>query len=104
MALLRISESKDWIVDYDTDRGMYRVSFFEGYHFQDECWFDAYEEKEIGVKDVPLPIKRVGEWWWEGHCPRCNQYITYNFENGYEQGYRNHYCWKCGQLCDFNDV
>ena len=27
MSLLRISESNDCIVDYDRDRGMYRVSF-----------------------------------------------------------------------------
>ena len=47
MKLVRISESDDWIVDYDKERGMYRVSYFEGNHFVDEHWFDAYEEKEI---------------------------------------------------------
>lgn len=50
MSLIRISESDDWIVDYDRGRGMYRVSYFEDGHFKDEYWFDAYEEKE--VKDV----------------------------------------------------
>ena len=47
MNLIRISESDDWIVDYDTERGMYRVSYFEDNHFVDEHWFDAYEDKEI---------------------------------------------------------
>ena len=47
MSLIRISESDDWIVDYDRERGMYRVSYFEDGHFVDEHWFDAYEEKEL---------------------------------------------------------
>lgn len=49
MGLIRISESDDWFVDYDKERGMYRVSYFEDNHFKDECWFDCYEEKELGV-------------------------------------------------------
>lgn len=47
MNLIRISESDDSIVDYDKERGMYRVSIFEDGHFKDEIWFDAYEEKEV---------------------------------------------------------
>ena len=47
MSLIRILESEDFFVNYDTDRGMYRVSYFEDNHFVDECWFDAYEEKEL---------------------------------------------------------
>lgn len=47
MSLIRISESDDWIVDYDRDRGMYRVSYFEDNHFKDEHWFDCYEDKEV---------------------------------------------------------
>lgn len=42
-----ISISDDWIVDYDKSRGMYRVSYFQDNHFVDECWFDAYEDKEV---------------------------------------------------------
>lgn len=45
--LIRISENKNWIVDYDKEHGMYRVSVFKDNHFKDEYWFDAYEEKEI---------------------------------------------------------
>ena len=45
MSLIRISESDDWIVDYDRERGMYRVSYFEDGHFKDEHWFDCFEER-----------------------------------------------------------
>ena len=47
MSLIRISESDDWIVDYDRERGMYCVSYFEDGHFKDEYWFDCFEEKEV---------------------------------------------------------
>lgn len=51
MALLRICESVDFFVDYDTDRGMYRLSAFKPDvdYIDKEYWFDAYEEKELGV-------------------------------------------------------
>lgn len=55
MSLIRISESDDWIVDYDRERGMYRVSYFEDYHFKDEYWFDCFEEKELD-KSFPQTI------------------------------------------------
>ena len=47
MSLIRIDVSDDFIVDYDKERGMYRVSYFQDNHFQDEIWFDAYEDKEV---------------------------------------------------------
>ena len=47
MDVVRIDISDDFVVDYDKSRGMYRVSFFEDGHFLDECWFDAYEDKEV---------------------------------------------------------
>ena len=47
MSLIRICESEDFVVDYDPDRGMYRLSTFEENHFQDEYWFDAYRETEV---------------------------------------------------------
>lgn len=55
MSLIRISESNDWFVDYDRERGMYRVSYFQDNHFVDEHWFDAYEEKELD-KSFPQTI------------------------------------------------
>lgn len=51
MSLIKISESDDWIVDYDRERDMYRVSYFQDNHFVDEHWFDAYEEKEVEVTE-----------------------------------------------------
>jgi hypothetical protein len=45
--LIRIDVSDDFVVDYDKERGMYRVSYFQDNHFQDEFWFDEYEEKEV---------------------------------------------------------
>ena len=59
MSLIRISESGDWIVDYDRERGMYRVSYFEDHHFVDEHWFDCYEDKE--VKDLYLVYGNINE-------------------------------------------
>lgn len=51
MSLIRISESSDgWNVDYDRERGMYRVSHSADDIWYEEHWFDAYEDKE--VKDV----------------------------------------------------
>lgn len=51
MSLIRISESDDWIVDYDRERGMYRVSYFKDNHFKDEYWFDCFEDKEPFIID-----------------------------------------------------
>ena len=47
MSLIRISESDDFVVDYDKSRGMYRVTIFKDGHFWDEVWFDAYEDREL---------------------------------------------------------
>lgn len=53
MGLIRVSESNDWIVDYDRERGMYQVSYFKDGHFVDEHWFDCYEERELkSNKDI----------------------------------------------------
>lgn len=56
MKFTRIYESDNFIVDYDTKRKLYRVSYFENGHFKDECWFDAYEEKcdIVRCKDCDL--------------------------------------------------
>ena len=51
MSLIRISESEDFVVDYDKERGMYRVSVFNDGHFQNEYWFDCYEERELGSNE-----------------------------------------------------
>ena len=58
MDIVRIDISDDWIVDYDKSRGMYRVSYFEDGRFVDECWFDAYEDKEVDNR-VEKIIKKL---------------------------------------------
>lgn len=106
MSLIKISESDDWIVDYDRERGMYRVSYFEDGHFSDEFWFNEYEEKELREKDMPIPVKRFDFYnheWWAGQCPRCNDIVRFYFGIDSNEGNRKCYCQKCGQLCDFED-
>ena len=49
MDLIRICTSDDFDVDYDKERGMYRVTVFENGHFWDEFWFDCYEERELAL-------------------------------------------------------
>ena len=48
---VRILEKDEWVVDYDKEKNRYRVSYFEEFHFCDEIWFDAYEEKEVEVTE-----------------------------------------------------
>ena len=70
--MIRISESDNFIVDYDKSKGMYRVSVFNSGHFWDEYWFDAYEEKEVGdnfTDDVEYVI--VGENEVFDNCLVC---------------------------------
>ena len=82
---------------------MYRVSVFDDNHFWDECWFDAYEEKELHSKDVPMSIVRYKDVdkdaWWFGECPRCKKGI--HFYGWADEGNRKQYCYSCGQLVDF---
>ena len=37
----RIKENENFIVEYDKDKTMYRVSYFEGNHYCDEIVFNA---------------------------------------------------------------
>lgn len=60
-SLIKILESDDWIVDYDRERGMYRVSYFEDNHLVNEYWFDCYEETEISDG---FPKCLVGDIVW----------------------------------------
>ena len=41
---ITIKETDDWIIDYDPDKGRYRVSYFENGHFIDEVIFREYRE------------------------------------------------------------
>ena len=39
---ITIKETTDWIVDYDHNKGRYRISYFEDGHFKDEVIFREY--------------------------------------------------------------
>lgn len=59
MDVVRILDNDDWIVECDRSRGMYRVSHFEDGHFKDECWFDAYEDKETSLSEALKNLELV---------------------------------------------
>ena len=77
--LIRILETDDWVVDYDKGRGMYRVSKFEDYHFKDEIWFDAYEEREYLVRCKDCILKHYSE----SNNLWCDIFNTIMPEDGY---------------------
>lgn len=89
MSLIRISESEDFIVDYDKERGMYRVSVFNNGHFQNECWFDCYEERELSsnedIDKLPyINIKETNSCIDEENCLKtckkdCIHYEVCNY-------------------------
>ena len=93
MSLLRISESDDWIVDYDRERGMYRVSYFEDHHFVDEYWFNCYEEKEVTNK-----TELIG--WLLGEKYNI---VDENSDNMTEEFEKQHQ-WELSRNCFINKV
>ena len=36
---IRILDTDDWVVEYDIENNIYRVSYFQDYHFVDEVLF-----------------------------------------------------------------
>ena len=62
MDVVRIHDSDDFVVDYDKNRGMYRVTIFKDGHFWDEIWFDEYKEQILldvkGLSDVANKVNR----------------------------------------------
>ena len=93
MSLIRISESDDWIVDYDRERGMYRVSYFEDYHWKDEYWFDCFEEKEVTNK-----TELIG--WLLG---KKYNIVNENSDNMTEEFEKRHQ-WELSRNCFINEV
>lgn len=87
MGLIRISERDGWVVDYDKERGMYRVSVFKDYHFLDEFWFDAYKDKEIDdriekiidkLKYIKIEIMKEPHCWDRNNIRYfCNKFIEW---------------------------
>lgn len=57
-----ICESENFIVEYNEDMNVYRVSYFEDNHFVDEIHFDGVascsEDFNIVSKDVPKKVLR----------------------------------------------
>ena len=79
MSLIRICESEDFFVDYDRERGMYRVSVFKDNHFADEYWFDCYEERELSSNEERLRL------YWKIFLRGAAELIEYmrkNYTNG----------------------
>lgn len=91
-SLIRISEGDDWIVDYDRERGMYRVSYFEDGHFKDECWFDCYEEKECREHGhwILRIENNVCDMTYQYECSKCTQ----------PSRYATNFCHNCGIIMD----
>lgn len=100
MSLIRISESDDFVVDYDKDRGMYRVSVFNDNHFVSEYWFDCYEEKELSKKEIPMRVHRQKYFYGTiAHCPICNKQLT----EWASKMLCDNYCRVCGQALDWSE-
>ena len=60
MDVVRIHDSDDFVVDYDKNRGMYRVTIFKDGHFWDEVWFDEYKEQILlDVKGLSNVVNKV---------------------------------------------
>ena len=94
MSLIRIDISDDWIVDYDKERGMYRVSYFQDNHFQDEFWFDEYEDKELGIDKQELINWLLGQ-----------KYITVD-ENSTDmtEDFEKQHQWELSRNCFINKI
>lgn len=100
MSLIRISESDDFVVDYDKDRWMYRVSVFNDNHFVSEYWFDCYEEKELSKKEIPMRVHREKYFYGTiAHCPICKKQLT----EWASKMLCDNYCRVCGQALDWSE-
>lgn len=43
---IRILENDDWIVEYDIENNIYRVSYFQDNHFVDEVLFNEVDRSK----------------------------------------------------------
>lgn len=60
MKLIKVFENDNFIIDYDKDNKKYRVSYFEDYHFKEECWFDEYEEEDKTLQSAVNYLEDFG--------------------------------------------
>lgn len=44
---IKIKETPEWIIDYDKNKGRYRISYFEYGHFVDEIIFCEYRASDV---------------------------------------------------------
>lgn len=89
MSLIEIANSDDFIVDYDPDRGMYRVRIFKDRHFWDEFWFDAYEGE---FKDNKFGVNGYG--MSKEHNPKSKEIYDFISKLDFENG--DYFCFKSG--------
>jgi hypothetical protein len=76
MDVVRILDADNFVVDYDKERGMYRVSCFEDNHFKDECWFHEYYE-HIELNGVPIETLEDAANWLRSAWNNDNLNIYY---------------------------
>lgn len=53
--MINIFENDNFCIDYDEKTRRYRASYFEEFHFCDECWFDEYhcnDSPNVSVGDI----------------------------------------------------
>lgn len=79
MSLIRISESEDFTVDYDRDRGMYRIGILKDGCCIESYWFDCYEERELSSNEDILRL------YWKTFihgAVELMEYMRKNYPNG----------------------
>ena len=79
MSLIRISESEDFTVDYDRERGMYRVGILKDGCCVESYWFDAYEERELSSNEEIVRL------YWKTYlrgAAELMEYMRKNYRNG----------------------
>ena len=61
---ITITQTKDFIIDYDKTTNMYRVSYFQDNHFVDDIIFNAYDNS----------ASQDGLMGWI--CPKCGAVMS----------------------------
>ena len=92
MAWERIQEDEDTIVEYDKERGLYRVSFFEDNHFVDDVMFDAYETVKHGFWIDTDTFDANYQPIYQ--CSACQKQVADNYISCHK------YCLHCGIVMD----